>query len=56
VRGRLMAVLREADGPVTREALDASWDDPVQRDRCLDTLVFDGLVEPLPGQLFALPA
>ena len=56
VRGRLMAVLREADGPVTRAQLDAVWDDPVQRDRCLDTLVFDGLVEPLSDQLFALPA
>jgi A/G-specific adenine glycosylase len=56
VRGRLMAVLREANGPVTRAQLDAAWDDPVQRDRCLDTLVFDGLVEPLSDQLFALPA
>ena len=56
VRGRLMAVLREADGPVSRAALDAVWDDPVQRDRCLDTLVFDGLVEPLGDDWFALPA
>lgn len=56
VRGRLMAVLREADGPVSRAALDAVWDDPVQRDRCLDTLVFDGLVEPLGEDWFALPA
>ena len=55
VRGRLMAVLREADGPVPRAALDAAWDDPVQRDRCLDSLVFDGLVEPMPDELFALP-
>ena len=55
VRGRLMAVLREADGPVPRAALDAAWDDPAQRDRCLDSLVFDGLVEPLSDQLFALP-
>ena len=55
VRGRLMAVLREADGPVTREALDAAWDDPVQRDRCLDTLVFDGLVEPVGDDRFSLP-
>jgi A/G-specific adenine glycosylase len=56
VRGRLMAVLREAEGPVSRAALDAVWDDPVQRDRCLDTLVFDGLVEPLGHDRFALPA
>ena len=56
VRGRLMAVLREADGPVTRATLDDAWDDPEQRERCLHTLVVDGLVEPLPDQLFALPA
>ena len=56
VRGRLMAVLREADGPVTRDDLDAAWDEPEQRDRCLDALVADGLVEPLSDQLFALPA
>ena len=55
VRGRLMAVLREADSPVARATLDAVWDDPVQRDRCLDTLVFDGLVEPVGGDRFALP-
>lgn len=56
VRGRLMAVLREADGPVSRASLEAAWDDPAQRDRCLDSLVFDGLVEPLSDELFALPA
>ncbi len=56
VRGRLMEVLREADGPVTRAALDAAWDDPAQRARCLNALVADGLVEPLPDQRFALPA
>ncbi len=55
VRGRLMAVLRDADGPVTRSALDAVWEDAVQRERCLDTLVFDGLVEPVGDDLFALP-
>jgi A/G-specific adenine glycosylase len=56
VRGRLMAVLRDADGPVTRAQLDAVWDDSVQRNRCLDTLVFDGLVEPVEDDRFALPA
>jgi A/G-specific adenine glycosylase len=55
VRGRLMAVLREADGPVTQTELDAAWDDPVQRARCLDGLVADGLVEPVADDLFALP-
>ena len=56
VRGRLMAVLRNADGPVHRSALDAAWDDPGQRDRCLDSLVFDGLVEPFEDDRFALPS
>ena len=56
VRGRLMAVLRDADGPVARDALDAAWDDPEQRDRCLHTLVVDGLVEPVADGMFALPA
>lgn len=51
-----MAVLREADGPVSREVLDAAWDDADQRDRCLHTLVVDGLVEPVTGGTFALPS
>ena len=36
-RGRLMAVLREADGPVHTSRLDAAWpQDGDQRSRCLD--------------------
>lgn len=56
VRGRLMEVLREADGPVSKKRLDAVWDDDVQRKRCLDSLVADGLVDPVEDDLFALPA
>ncbi|TDC46206.1 A/G-specific adenine glycosylase [Jiangella ureilytica] len=55
-RGRLMAVLREADGPVPKPRLDAIWPEPVQRERALDALVADGLVEPLDGDLFRLPS
>jgi len=55
VRGRLMAVLREADGPVAGPRLRQAWDDAVQRDRCLDSLVADGLVEPLDDDLYRLP-
>jgi A/G-specific adenine glycosylase len=44
VRGRLMDVLRAADSPVTKEALDAAWDDAEQRERCLASLIADGLV------------
>jgi A/G-specific adenine glycosylase len=56
VRGLLLGVLREADGPVPLRALDAVWPrDPLQRARALDGLVADGLVEPLGGGTYALP-
>ncbi|WP_267244215.1 A/G-specific adenine glycosylase [Streptomyces sp. PR69] len=55
VRGRLLAVLREATEPVPRSALDAVWNEPVQRARALDGLVADGLVEPLDGGRYRLP-
>ncbi|MCN9241699.1 A/G-specific adenine glycosylase [Streptomyces sp. RY43-2] len=55
VRGRLLAVLREASHPVPQSVLDRVWDEPVQRARALDGLVSDGLVEPLPGGLYRLP-
>jgi len=45
VRGRIMALLREADGPlhvVGRVVLEDV--DPGQLDRCLDGLVMDGLI------------
>ena len=41
--GRLLAVLRAADGPVPAAALDAAWPDPGQRGRALAALVADGL-------------
>ena len=43
VRGRLLDVLRGAAGPVPAAALDAAWSDAGQRDRCLDSLLVDGL-------------
>src|SRR5581483_1578072 len=55
VRGLLMAVLRDSSGPVERLALDLVWPDARQRDRALDSLVVDGLVDPLPDGRFALP-
>lgn len=55
VRGRLLAVLREAVNPVPQSALDAVWEEPVQRARALDGLVSDGLVEPLAGGQYRLP-
>jgi A/G-specific adenine glycosylase len=54
-RGRLLAVLRDADEPVPAARLDAAWPDPEQRGRALASLVADGLAEPLPGARYALP-
>jgi A/G-specific adenine glycosylase len=56
VRGRMLDVLRGADGPVERAALDAVWADASQRDRCLDSLLVDGLAEQHDDGRFALPA
>lgn len=61
VRGLILAVVRAAHGPVPlrriRQAVgDDVLRDPLQRDRCLDSLVADGLIEPLPRNRFRLPA
>ena len=56
VRGRLLDVLRAAEAPVERAALDAVWPDAAQRDRCLDSLLVDGLAEQHDDGRFALPA
>lgn len=53
-RGRLMAVLREHEGPVPKTLLDLAWDDDVQRERCLDSLLDDGLVTLLDDETFSL--
>jgi A/G-specific adenine glycosylase len=54
-RGRLLAVLREAHGPVTAEELGAAWPAGAQRARALDGLVADGLADVLPDGTYALP-
>jgi A/G-specific adenine glycosylase len=55
VRGRLMDVLRASSAPVEREQLDVVWlTDPGQRDRALDSLLVDGLVEHTADGRFAL--
>ncbi|WP_433734414.1 A/G-specific adenine glycosylase [Nocardia sp. CA-129566] len=54
-RGRLLDVIRDATGPVERIRLDLAWTrDPGQRDRALDSLLVDGLIEQTPDGLFAL--
>jgi A/G-specific adenine glycosylase len=55
VRGRLLDVLRANMTPVTRNQLDVAWlTDTAQRDRALDSLLIDGLVEQTPDGRFAL--
>ncbi|MCV7422253.1 A/G-specific adenine glycosylase [Mycobacterium yunnanensis] len=55
VRGKLLDVLRANEAPVARAALDVVWlTDPAQRDRALDSLLVDGLVEQTADGLFAL--
>ena len=54
-RGRLLAVLRDSGGPVSRADFDAVWPGQAQLARALDGLIADGLVDPLPDGRFALP-
>jgi len=54
-RGRLLALLRDSDGPVHRSRLDAAWNDEGQRVRCLASLIEDGLLVPAGPESYALP-
>jgi A/G-specific adenine glycosylase len=55
VRGKLLDVLRGSSEPVQRARLDVVWlADPAQRDRALDSLLVDGLVEQTADGRFAL--
>jgi A/G-specific adenine glycosylase len=55
VRGLLLDVLRAAADPVPRARLDAVWHDAPQRERCLGSLLVDGLVQETHDGRFALP-
>jgi A/G-specific adenine glycosylase len=55
VRGKLMAVLRDASGSVPKSQLDEVWADGQQRERALDGLVSDGLVEVMKNGRYRLP-
>ena len=55
VRGRLMDVLRTADGPVTATDLDIDWPNHAQRARALASLQADGLVVAHSNGTFSLP-
>ncbi|WP_028660310.1 A/G-specific adenine glycosylase [Nocardioides insulae] len=54
-RGRLMAVLRDADGPVHRSSLDLVWEQTAQRERALAGLLADGLAIRVGPDSYALP-
>jgi len=54
-RGRLLAVVRDAHEPVHKTRLDAAWDDVTQRERCLVSLLEDGLVAEVWPSTYALP-
>ncbi|WP_182379040.1 A/G-specific adenine glycosylase [Nocardioides sp. WS12] len=54
-RGRLLAVLRDAPGAVPKKRLDAAWDEPVQRERALTSLLADGLLVRTGDGHYALP-
>jgi A/G-specific adenine glycosylase len=55
-RGRLLGVLRDSEGPVHRGALDAVWSDADQRERCLASLIDDGLVVRTGARAYGLPS
>lgn len=55
VRGRLLAVLRDSDEAVPKARLDVVWDDDAQRDRCLASLVTDGLATHTEDGRYRLP-
>lgn len=56
VRGLVLQALRESDGPVPAARIDLVWPDDAQRQRCVASLIEDGLIDPLPGDRYALPA
>ena len=54
-RGRIMALLRDDDGPVPLSRIDAVWPHADQRQRCLAGLVADGLLVAAGSSAYALP-
>lgn len=54
-RGRILQLLRESHRPMPKAAIDQVWEQDAQRERALDGLVADGLVELVGDDEFALP-
>jgi A/G-specific adenine glycosylase len=55
-RGVLMQILRESPTSVPASVLETAWQDELQRSRCLDQLIREGLIESLPDHTLALPS
>lgn len=56
MRGRMLALLRDSVGPVAESVLARVVDDPLQGDRCLESLLADGLLVRIADGLMDLPA
>ena len=54
-RGRILAILRQASGPVPAGLVDTAWNDSAQRERALAALVNDSLVIRCADGSLALP-
>lgn len=54
-RGRLLSVLRDDTGPVHRSRLEAAWQPAEQRERCVASLLSDGLLVSVGPNTYALP-
>lgn len=54
-RGRIMALMREAPEPVHRSRIDLVWPTTDQRDRCLQSLIEDGLLTEAGPATYRLP-
>ena len=55
VRGKIMRLLRESEGPVEQKLIDDLWHDPAQLSRALFSLLEDGLAEQDEKGYFHLP-
>ena len=55
VRGRIMKILRENPSSVKKSAFDSVSADVLQKERALNSLIIDGLVEVTKSGLFRLP-
>src|SRR5690625_6696 len=56
VRGRLLAVLSESEHTDPQSSLDVVWDEQHRHERIPNSMVEDGLVDPLDDGRYALPA